>query len=308
MRVVTRRGRGPRGYRAGMSTFTAATTLDRLPLRDDDPAEVVRFTVDLDPAFRIATKPHGGYLLALCGRAATDALGADFPHVVAASAHFLRSPDLGRVELVATVLRRGRSASQVQVHLVADGAIAVAVLLTCGRLAPSGEMGGTAWWQDAEADATTWGLPAEGDCVHLTGPGPGGLVIPFREAVEQRLDPAGLGFGAGTPGGMGVLQGWLRPAGGGDEQDPLWLLLLADALPPATFDLGSIGWVPTLELTVYVRAVPAPGPFRVRQRAVTVTADRVDEVCEVVDSLGTLVATGHQLAGVRLPEGPPPGR
>lgn len=291
-----------------MSTFTAATTLERLPAQPGDGTDLARFTVVLDQAWRIATKPHGGYLLALCGRAATEALGADFPHVVAASAHYLRSPDLGAVELVATVLRRGRSASQVQVHLSAEGVIAVAVLLTCGRLPESGEPPASAWWQAGEAEVGTWGLPQEQDCVHLTGPGPGGVDMPFREAVEQRLDPAGLGFGSGTPGGVGTQQGWLRPAGGGDERDPLWLLVLADALPPATFDLGSVGWVPTLELTVYVRAVPAAGPFRVRQRVITMTADRVDEVCEVVDSVGTVVATGHQLAGIRLPEGPPPGR
>ena len=290
-----------------MSTFSAATVLHRLPAQDHDGADVTRFAVTLDPAWRIATKSHGGYLLALCGRAATAALGPEVPHVVAASAHFLRSPDLGPVELVATVLRRGRSASQVQVHLRAEGVTAVAVLLTCGRLPASGEPAAAAWWRAAEADVATWQLPEERDCVHLSGPGPGGVDMPFRDAVEQRLDPAGLGFGTGTPGGVATQQGWLRPAGGGDERDPLWLLVLADALPPATFDLGSVGWVPTLELTVYVRAVPAAGPFRVRQRVITMTADRVDEVCEVVDSLGTLVATGHQLAGVRLPEGPPAG-
>ena len=291
-----------------MSSFSAATSLHRQPAQDGDPADLARFTVVLDPAWRIGTKPHGGYLLALCGRAATEALGEDFPHVVAASAHYLRSPDLGQVELVATVLRRGRSASQVQVHLLAEGAVAVAVLMTCGQLPASGEPAAAARWRAGEADVSTWGLPDEQDCVPLTGPGPGGIEIPFREAVEQRLDPAGLGFAAGAPGGVGALQGWLRPAGGGEERDPLWLLMLADALPPATFDLGSVGWVPTLELTVYVRAVPAAGPLRVRQRVVTMTADRVDEVCEVVDSVGTVVATGHQLAAVRLLQDPPPGR
>lgn len=57
---------------------------------------------------------------------------------------------------------------------------------------------------------------------------------------------------------------------------------------------------------VYVRGVPAPGPLRARLRAGLVTADRVDEHCDVWDSRGHLVATGYQLAAVRLPEGPPP--
>ena len=47
----------------------------------------------------------------------------------------------------------------------------------------------------------------------------------------------------------------------GRDPDPLALLYAVDALPPATFDLsGTTGWVPTLSLTAYVRAPPAPGP------------------------------------------------
>ena len=62
--------------------------------------------------------------------------------------------------------------------------------------------------------------------------------------------------------------------------------------------------MPTLELTAYLRALPAPGPLRVRQRARLVAADRVDEECDVWDSTGALVAAASQLAAVRLPEIP----
>ena len=37
-----------------------------------------------------------------------------------------------------------------------------------------------------------------------------------------------------------------------------------DAFPPATFDVEFAGWVPTLELTAYVRALPAAGPVQIR--------------------------------------------
>ena len=73
-----------------------------------------------------------------------------------------------------------------------------------------------------------------------------------------------------------------------------------DAFPPATFDIEFTGWVPTLELTVYVRALPAPGPVRVMQRANLIDAGRVDETCWVWDSTGRLVAQGTQLAGIRM--------
>lgn len=73
-----------------------------------------------------------------------------------------------------------------------------------------------------------------------------------------------------------------------------------DAFPPATFDIEFSGWVPTLELTVYVRALAAPGPVRVLQRARLIDARRVDETCFIWDRTGRLVAQGSQLAGVRL--------
>jgi hypothetical protein len=53
---------------------------------------------------------------------------------------------------------------------------------------------------------------------------------------------------------------------------------------------------------VYVRAIPAPGPLRVRLRVRLITDGRMDEECDVWDSTGALVATGHQLAALRLPD------
>jgi hypothetical protein len=127
-----------------------------------------------------------------------------------------------------------------------------------------------------------------------------GFEVPLLAVVAERLDPATMGWAVGKPSGAGELRGWLR-FDDGREPDPLALLAVVDALPPATFDLGVIGWVPTLALTAHVRAVPAPGALMVRQRARHVAGGRVDEECDVWDSTGRLVATGHQLAGVRHP-------
>jgi hypothetical protein len=105
-------------------------------------------------------------------------------------------------------------------------------------------------------------------------------------------------------GGSGEVSGWLRFANGADF-DPVSLLYAADSFPPATLTLGSVGWAPTLELTVYVRGIPAPGPLRVRQRAGLLHGDTpdtmtVDQVCEVWDSRDHLVAQATQLALVRM--------
>jgi hypothetical protein len=119
------------------------------------------------------------------------------------------------------------------------------------------------------------------------------------EQIEVRLEPETSGFTTGVPSGRGELRGWLSLPNG-ESFDPTSLLFAVDAFPPATFDIEFAGWVPTLELTVYVRALPMPGPVRVLQRAQLIDAQRVDESCFIWDHRGRLVAHATQLAGIRL--------
>jgi acyl-coenzyme A thioesterase PaaI-like protein len=257
----------------------------------------------VDAGWTIGGKPNGGYLLAVLARAAAGALasaeGPDHPHPVAATAHYLASPDPGPVEVHSEVLRRGRRMSQVRARLVSAGSACVEATFTLGRHDPAA----APWWTDLAVPD----LPPMEQCLRLPGVGPSGVALPIMEHVDVRLDPATAGFTAGRPTGVADLRGWLA-FGGGRAPDPLSLLFAVDALPPATFELAATGWVPTLELTAYVRAAPAAGPLVVRQRARLVQADVVDEVCHVWDSRGRLVAQATQLAGVRVggAEPPPP--
>jgi hypothetical protein len=125
------------------------------------------------------------------------------------------------------------------------------------------------------------------------------MQVAMADQVEIRLDPATFGFASGRPSGRGELRGWLRLPD--DEAfDSLSLVYAVDAFPPGTFEVEVTGWVPTLELTTYVRALPAPGPVRVLQKAQLVDGQRLDEACFVWDCSGRLVAQGTQLAGIRL--------
>lgn len=260
------------------------------------------YDVTIDEGWAIGEKPHGGYLLATMGRAAivsgSMAEGLDHDYPVAASAHYVAAPSAGPAEIHAEVLRRGRRMSQVKTRLVQAGTARVEAIFTLGRLTSGAEP----WWTDASPPDMT----PEGDCDRIPSANPAGMALPIMERVELRLDAGIAGFTQGRPSGAGEVRGWLRFADG-RPPDPLALLLAVDVLPPATVDLGVVGWVPTLELTAYVRAVPTAGSLVVRQRARLVEADLFDEVCEVWDSRGRLVAQATQLAAVRLGDARPPG-
>ena len=118
--------------------------------------------------------------------------------------------------------------------------------------------------------------------------------------VESRIDVASMLWAVGEPQRQCEYRAYLR-RDDGDDPSMLDLLVFADALPPVTFDLGLMGWVPTVELTVLVRGLPAPGWIRAVQRARLLQDGWLDEECELWDSAGRLVAQARQLAGYRAP-------
>ncbi len=148
-------------------------------------------------------------------------------------------------------------------------------------------------------------MPPPEECFRLPSSGPG-FPVPILDELHELADPPTVEWARGKPSGRGEIRAWVSFVDA-QEWDPVSLVMAVDCLPPATFDLGHAGWTPTLSLTALVRAVPAPGPVLVRQVARLITAPvagsrsaTVDETCDVWDSTGRLVATGHQLATLRL--------
>lgn len=254
------------------------------------------YDVELDGGFANSGRPNGGYLMAVMARAVAESVGrdgADHPDPLSSSAVFLRPPEIGPASVVVEVLRTGRTASQARATLLQGDRTCVEGLYIMGRLDPGAPV--------VFDDQRPVHLPPESGCPPMPATRPG-VVEPAdpSEVTEIRLDPAVVGFASGTPSGQADIRGWVRFTDG-REPDPLALLYVADVLPPATFELGSLGWVPTLELTTYVRGRPAPGPLRVRQWARLIRQGIVDERCEVWDSDDRLVAEAVQLALVHMP-------
>ena len=142
-------------------------------------------------------------------------------------------------------------------------------------------------------------LPPREECVpNSMAPAEIKEVAPFTQRFEMLFHPDEVGWAVGRPSGRGQLTAWFRLADG-REPDTLALLMAVDALPPVTFDLGLMGWAPTVELTAHVRARPAPGWLRLRHRTRNVAGGMFEEDCEVWDSADRLVAQSRQLA--RMP-------
>ncbi|MGN6694267.1 MAG: thioesterase family protein, partial [Aquihabitans sp.] len=188
---------------------------------------------------------------------------------------------------------QGRGASQVRGTLSQDGTRCVDVTLTMGTLPDAGT---APVWSSVQP----FEVAPRDQCVRVPADPPGNkFKVSIMERSDLRLDPSVLSFAAGKPSGRGELKGWISF---GDDRpiDPLALLFFLDALPPATFEISLSGWVPTLSLTTYLRATPAPGPLQVRMYVQQVSGGRVDEVCELWDATGNLVGQATQLAAIRF--------
>jgi len=253
-----------------------------------------RYGVELRPEFAIGGgKPNGGYMLHCLGRAAVAAAAAEgsaHPHPVATGVQYQQSPDLGAAVIETEVTRVGRSVSQVTARLLQDERPHVVARFTLGAL--------------AEASAPYWGevppvsiAPLE-ECNSFGGGGgrpDNGTRLAFDPNHSIQFGPDGP-----SGDGSGELRAWFVRDDGGDI-DPVTLLYVCDAMPPATFTVVQSGWVPTLDLTAYVRAIPAPGPLRIRFRVQVIADGFADEVADVWDSEGRLVAQSTQLTALRLP-------
>jgi len=232
---------------------------------------------------------NGGVLVATALRAVLDT--SPHPYPVATSAHFLHVPLLEPASVEVTWLRQGRTAATARAMVVQHERPVLDVTATTGDLR-----------QDADGDLTWTGeapsFPPLRECVDL-GPWPtagsADGMKGYPGQVEVLLDPVTAGWRHGESQGSPEMRGYFRLR---DDREPdAYLLALAvDSLPPVVFGLGSRGWSPTVELTWYMRAVPAPGPLAVATRCRHVSGGWFDEEAEVWDAAGHLVAQSRQLA------------
>jgi acyl-CoA thioesterase len=253
------------------------------------PAGDGRYAVELSPGWVVGGGINGGYLVAVMGQAVRAAVPAK-PDPVTISAHYLSASVPGPALVTVDVRREGGSVATAAVDVVQDGTTRITALATCGDLDRFAERS-----PDVRTRATEPVLPPPEDCVGSADAPPElKAFVPMLDRFDLRMDPGHTVWG-GQPGMTGSIGGWFRWPDG-REPDPLSLLVVCDVLPPVTYDLGMPGWAPTLELTIHVRARPAPGWLKVRHETHNLAGGMFEEDCEIWDSAGRLVAQSRQLA------------
>jgi hypothetical protein len=262
------------------SVFDTATTVRR--------GEGGAVLADLDPGWDVGGDIlNGGYLLAVVARAAL--LDSPHPHPVALSASYLRATAPGPATLTVTPGPAGRTLAHSAVLLDGTAGPSLSVQVTTATLPTEPPVYSRPMPQ----------LPPPEQCLSANaGENLGGHPVPdvgLRHRVETRLDPATAGWAVGRPSGEPVMRAWVRLTDGRDP-DPLALILFADVLPPTSWSIGLLGWAPTVQLQVLVRALPAPGWCLVEASASEVAGGWLDEDYRIWDSTGRLVAQSRQLA------------
>jgi len=248
------------------------------------------YRAELLEDWRLGGGINGGLALAVAARALGAELGGVSPFTV--TAHYLSACRVGAASVRTEVLKRGRMLSTGTASLLQFDEVTgklrerVRILGTYGNHSSLNGQAHTA--------AIPPKMPPPGECRRADG----AAIVTQRAAMDRTeidLDPDCSGWMTGVPSGRGIIQGWLRLADG-RESDPLSLLFAVDALPPVTVDFGLPGWCPTLELTVHVRVLPAPGRLRIRLSTRNFAGGLLEQDAEVWDSEDRLVAQSRQLA------------
>jgi hypothetical protein len=237
----------------------------------------------LTPRWNIGPNPNGGYILAAMVRPLFAEV--DKPDPLTITAHYLRPTSAGDADLEVDVFRVGRTHTHVAAKLTQETE-RVRLIAAFGDL------------ERAKGPTLVRGgppdLPPPDDCIGRR-PSIGAMGVPaMMERFETRFGPT-TAFLLGERSDETLVTGWIRFADG-RPPDVASLPLFADAFPPAVFAVGPTGWVPTIELTVHIRARPAAGWLRARFETRFLINGYLEEDGELWDENDQLVAESRQLA------------
>ncbi len=239
----------------------------------------------------IGPVPNGGYVLAVAAKALSAALPHRDPLTI--NAYYLASPDVGPIDCHIEVLRSGGSTSFAMVKMVQDDKLKVQITAAYTELdSLKGE---------TRIAATAPTIPSFDECVIVPTPVD---IIKVGRYTAMRVVPGMERSFLGEPTGNAYWNGWLdfKDMNKADSPVDLFALLyFTDAFPPPAFNYyGPLGWVPTIELNVQIRAKPVAGPIQCNFEMRYLTKGVLEEDGTLWDCEGNIVALSRQTAKLRL--------
>jgi acyl-CoA thioesterase len=248
-----------------------------------------RYTGEIHAGWDIMEITNGGYLMAMAGRAMTDASAGR--HLVSVTGHFMNPGGAGPAEIEVEEVKSGRSYTTSRAVLSSAGKPLIAAT---GSLANPASTGTT----PSLLTGSPPSLPEPDECAKAASSDSAPFPPPIFDRVDMRVHPDDVGGLLGRPTGEALFRGWLRLLD--DEPiDELAVILTSDVFPPAIFNTDHpMTWTPTLDLTVHIRN---PGPhdwLACKFQTRFITGGFLEEDGEIWDERGNLVALSRQLAVV----------
>jgi len=240
------------------------------------------WTTRLASDWNIGANSNGGYALSPVLRALRELAGQ--PDPVSVTTHFLR-PAVGDADarIETALIRAGRTVATARGSLIQEGKERLVVIAAFGNVEQQVGVG-------LEIGPEPPDLPPVESCTPRSS-SEQGVDLPILSRVDVRVHPDCAAAGGSQ---RAVIEGWIRLADGTDPST-MSLPLFSDAFPPSLFPLvGSVGWVPTVELTVHIRRTPAPGWLRARFECDDLHNGRMIESGAIWDSTGAVVARSRQ--------------
>lgn len=262
-----------------------------------EPLGAGRYRAVLDHGWDLVAIPQGGIVASFALRAATDEV-ADAGHELrTCTAVFAGQVTAGALGIEVTILRRGRSATQVLASVRNEGAAAgTTVLAVFGSRRPGPSF----------VDISPPVVSAPDGCPSYRDPPPAGVEpfdpMPFWSRVEGRPALGHAPWEEYEPTGSDVAT-WLRfddpPLRADGSMDPLGVLTLADRMPGSVGErIGRQGrrwFAPSADLTVHLIEPARSTWLLAHDRARWADDGWASAETTLWDEHGTLVAYATQM-------------
>lgn len=243
--------------------------------------------ITVSDLWNVGSIPNGGYLMAHCAKAMATQLNQ--PHPISVTGYYLDKTANALASVALEKLRTGKSVSSISAKLVQEGQERIRFTAAFSDLSKTkGE-------NYIESPAPV--IPDFKDCLPVAEIAPH---LRMYEQFNMRFDPECCGWNQSQFKKRAEMNAWLEFK---DQStfDVFSLLMVPDMLPPVIFTLyGANGWVPTIEMTVNVRAVPNCSRLQIRAKTRYMTNGLLEEDVEVWDDQGNILALARQLAKLRL--------